>query len=932
MTTDANHGRAATRPTVARACRGGALLGHGLMVAFASWAAAPCAPAQSPAPAEFDARALGERPAQDQPDPAAARASYDLHFAAGLAEVRAGAFRQALLDFRECARLSLALAAEQRAAAAFAADLLEGETILRAGWVPDRDLESRFLRIRAQAEASSAWSVPECAEWRLRCLARLWRSTPARRFVRLLGDADRDWLLRCDQAPDGPAGPVWLRLAGRVLRLACAAGRAEELAALNELLAQEDRLAGRMAAGEVVDAETIEWREAGLRTLVAYFLARDLEARAERHAGHLSTAGAARVRTLLLLRRGDLAAAGREALDLAAARDPAGRPLLAAVLERMGLFEEALVEYSRVLDDTEDPGTRAAASIGRGSCLVALGRHPDAEEAYASALATCAGDNAGLEAERAEALLGLGGLVERRGQAMEAFACYRDAVAVADAARAAPVSDPFSLLSARGHGDSRACIDGMLRVANGAGANLWELAAAMDLLRGRSWFDAAQLGPDPVDGEPLCTALVQRMQASDAEELSAVRADLEVLQARRTMLPRAVRLPTADDLRALASRDRGFTMLVFWVGSAESWLLAANGDDVRLLRLADAASCLRLAALAAAAVAAPDGDPSVLAAAGEAFLPEAVRPMLARRVLIVPDGRIEDLPFEALPGRRLPLGAEHAIVRAPSLAVALVLSLRPAAIGGTVVIDDAGMVPFGGRDWPQTAEASVAEGSRVAAARSRSRLLSGPGASGAALRSALSEPTACLHLSVRAVAWPECPSVPVLLLADGPLPVPGLANRGLAGATVAFSGSPQLLGLGADRAGSGLVEAAFAAGSRFVVGPVRAVHPQATAELMVEMHGWLGRGYDAAAALQLARQALLQVGPYRHPCYWSPFVAFGGARAPLIEGRADAEPVPVKPAHEPSPSDWALRFLILSVLAVLGFFWLVRGCARPKPR
>jgi CHAT domain-containing protein len=74
----------------------------------------------------------------------------------------------------------------------------------------------------------------------------------------------------------------------------------------------------------------------------------------------------------------------------------------------------------------------------------------------------------------------------------------------------------------------------------------------------------------------------------------------------------------------------------------------------------------------------------------------------------------------------------------------------------------------------------------------------------------------------------------------------------------------------------GLATAFLFAGAKNVVASLWKVSDASTSELMIEFYTELLRGKDKATALKLAKLKLIKSEEYDHPYYWAPFVQIGG--------------------------------------------------------
>jgi CHAT domain-containing protein len=82
--------------------------------------------------------------------------------------------------------------------------------------------------------------------------------------------------------------------------------------------------------------------------------------------------------------------------------------------------------------------------------------------------------------------------------------------------------------------------------------------------------------------------------------------------------------------------------------------------------------------------------------------------------------------------------------------------------------------------------------------------------------------------------------------------------------------------IGDDRAALGLAGVAIKAGARSALASLWFVDDAATARLMKEFYGNMGKGSNSKIeALQQAQMSLLQEKDFQHPAFWAPFILIG---------------------------------------------------------
>jgi len=818
----------------------------------------------------------------------------------------AGETSKAWRAFRRCRALAAEVTVERRPAAALAADLFLAETTLRVGQVEDAVVHQQLRELIEAARESGAWTQSGCEALRLRALLLRWQTAPSRGSRRDLPAEDRDWLLRDDFFAIAPDRLRPLAGAARMLRFRLARGSDRELAMLRELVRAEEEA----ATAEELSADEARWRARGLEALASYHAERRNFDRAQIYVDRMPRDQSRILRALLLLQREDHGQAEEIARELVTAGEDVGLQLLAEALEASGRPAAALPFYDRAVAVAADDAAMAAAQNGRGDCLLGLDRLAEAGAAYEAALKACGGDEVGLLAEHAETCKDLGRLAERQGDPAAALARYLEALARGEEARKRLLRDPFGASWLDMHSDQTTAIDGVLRTWVAAGGDPWQVLHALELGRARGALDLAAGGTEVVDADRLRALIERRLMAGDVASVASVAAEIEALRAHHASATAPPEVPSPAELRAFAVRHGEVTLLSWWLGVEQAWLLVVRGDDVRQFRLADAATCRRHVAAAARAVASPRGEAAALRAAADCLLPEAVRPSLGREVLAVPDPRMGRLPCAALVVDGRPLGVGVRLMQAPSLAVAMLLGERRAAGSGALVVAAPPRTDLADRLGLDVLE-YVAEERAAVMASHGGRPLSGADATLANLRAALAaDAPAVLHVAAHAIDCPGLPTQSLLLLADGPLAMGGVGSVSLRGSLVVLSACAAAAGEQRGHEGVvGLVEGLFAAGARAVVAPVAPVNQQATADFMRLFHERLAAGSDAASALQHARGVLAATANYGNPHYWGAFSLFGGV-SPAARGEPPA-----------APTRWPF-FLAVGCLIALGL-WLL---------
>ena len=305
-----------------------------------------------------------------------------------------------------------------------------------------------------------------------------------------------------------------------------------------------------------------------------------------------------------------------------------------------------------------------------------------------------------------------------------------------------------------------------------------------------------------------------------------------------------------------------------------------------------------------------------------------------RRLVIVPDGILHELPFAALRAAAddVPLGARYEIALAPSAtlwarwrslpgrrtpAAALVLadperrvagSATAAERGGGILTEalDLGPLPHARR-----------EGRRVRrAVGGESRLLAGHEATEAALKALSLAPFGILHFATHAVADEAYPDRSAVLLEpgseteDGLLQPPEVSALDLDGRAVVLSACRTAAGPVASGEGVlSLARSFFEGGARTVVASRGRLRDDEAERLFGSFYAHLGRGHGMGEALRLARVDAIASG--MPAATWASVELLGDAGLALDARASTGLPAPLP--------------LLLLVAAAAIFAWSIRA-------
>lgn len=531
--------------------------------------------------------------------------------------------------------------------------------------------------------------------------------------------------------------------------------------------------------------------------------------------------------------------------DFAAAHDAAGE---ASVLTNRGIAlaldlarpGEAAVSFGEALAVATTAGVRREALLAqlyRGEALLRGGRPADAGPDFEAArtLATALDTRE----EEWKALFGLGRVAAALGNAAGARTAFDRAIAVIDALRerlAVPAT------RAEFFQDKREVYDA--RIAAGLGVDAPATTfALMEQSRARAWRDRMALG---------------------AVSLAAVQATLPA----------------------------GTVLLTYWTSADAAAVMRVTRDDARVVPLTvDRA----LVGVLDAALRRP-GSPWTPAAdaLGRALVP-ADLVQGAAHLIVVPDGALGAVPFDALIVDGAPLVDRVAVSVLPTAALR---QLAPPSTGRGWRAPWARQLaafgdPLPGADTWQTAgsaprlAASAAEVRAVAAALGGAhQVFLGAGNQKRALGAALATPPPVLHLATHAVADLAAGEQSRLLFspatADGPveslflrevyaLPLTGVDLAVLSACET--ERGPDVRGEGVQGFSRGLL----AAGARRAVTTLWRVPDAPTAVLMQHFYRGVQAGLPLDDALAQAKRALRDEAAFADPHYWAAFVLTGPA-------------------------------------------------------
>ena len=527
----------------------------------------------------------------------------------------------------------------------------------------------------------------------------------------------------------------------------------------------------------------------------------------------------------------------------------------------------------------------AQALLYRGETLRRMGRLADASVEFQAALDGATG--AGLVEERWKALYGLGRVAEAQRDAAEARRSFEQAIATIESVRA-----DLQAVALRSEflADKRDVYDALIALLlaepSASAADVFQL---VEQSRARTWQDRLQPG-----AQPLSLGNVQPAVAP------------------------------------------GTLLLEYWSGATASALVWVSPSAAGVVRQAASADDLEAVQEFAMAVTRPgDGWRTASVAAGGILLSGLPDLSGVTRLLVVPDGLLHFVPFEALtvpPGRDL-LVERLEISYLPSAAW---LVRRPSPVRPWMWPWQRQLLAFG--DPPTTPAAASPE---AAPARrlphaddevrdiagllpGRAELHLGADAQKRFLRQEL-RGVPLLHFATHAIADTRDPDRSRIMLAPAD---PGGAadylflreiyDMDLAGVELATLSACQtergkvIRGEGVE----GFSRALLAAGAASAVTTLWDVVDLASAEFMKQFYFTLARGQSKASALREAKRRFLHSPlAWSHPRYWAGYVLVGDGRERL-----------------PRVVPWSVVVgaPVVAVLAAAGAFRSLRRRAKPR--
>jgi CHAT domain-containing protein len=401
------------------------------------------------------------------------------------------------------------------------------------------------------------------------------------------------------------------------------------------------------------------------------------------------------------------------------------------------------------------------------------------------------------------------------------------------------------------------------------------------------------------------TGLAPADEARVADEIRRSEDALAALRLRLAADHPAIAHARYPRAMALADIQRlvppGGALLEYFLGADASTLWIVTPDSLQVVRLAPRRAIEEAVRPFVAAVSTPGAAYQTEARTLERLLfgSGAQTIAAARRLVVIPNGVLHYVPFEALAddsGRFLI--ERHAVSYAPSAASLAFLRSQPAPPAGGLIalgdpdIDAAGTASERGAAIDRVSllkplAYAARELDAVAAAFGGDvRILKRGEATELALADPRLEQAAILHIATHGLIDEDVPQRSGLALtmaapaSDGILQMREIYQLRMRAALVTLSACQTAIGK--EVTGEGMVgfsRAFFYAGAHAVMASLWNVNDGSTADFMTRFYAALRQGQSIDDAARDGKLAFIASGTrLRHPYYWAPFIVTGDAR------------------------------------------------------
>ena len=616
-----------------------------------------------------------------------------------------------------------------------------------------------------------------------------------------------------------------------------------------------------------------------------------------------------------------------------------------------GLHEQAAAQYQKVLKfhrSNRDRRGQAMALNGYGDSLLELGQKQEALNAYNQAFTF--GENVRDQEVRITTRYNLARAYLELGSPEEARGFIQDSLKIIEEVRANVDSPDFRVSYFSGVQENyELCIQILMQLEKlkpGQGLAAEALAVSekgrarllVDLVTQVRSTPRAVIANKLLDSERRLSGLLRSQAAyrktlspDQKEEIAEVEKDLiklkedqqRVLADLRRQQPHLFSLKQAQplDLERIQNELRDDTMLLeYSLGKTSSYLWVVTSDSFKVYELPDRKTIEDAAREYYKLMTARQGtdgqDYQSSIAEAEKLLPEKAKKLgeillgpiadqLAnRRLLVVLDGALQSIPFDALPvpGTNSLLLQTNEVVVEPSMSTLVAIRAKENRSRSTrkLVAVIADPVFSGSDDRVQTKGNSSEKNqfNRLIHASEEADAITAVAPSGttmvakgfdASRETAMSSDVAqyqIVHFATHAVSDEEHPELSNVVLTmmdrngektDGLMAMHDIYSMDLAAELTVLSACQTALGK--DTKGEGLVgltHGFISAGSKTVVASLWKVDDRATAVLMADLYkAMLQQGMSPPAALRAAKLKMMQDKDLSAPYYWAGFVAQG---------------------------------------------------------
>lgn len=366
-----------------------------------------------------------------------------------------------------------------------------------------------------------------------------------------------------------------------------------------------------------------------------------------------------------------------------------------------------------------------------------------------------------------------------------------------------------------------------------------------------------------------------------------------------------------EDVRKTLSK--GTVLLAYALGDSASllWAIDRKGHELFLLPSRSVLQ-IDIQRLRDAMAVPGRGDAALRRSARRLYealvLPAEPRLAKNRKLVIVPDGALFEIPFEVLltravtdetPWHELPfLASSFSPIYAPSVSVFVNMAhakksathdLDLLAVGDpdfSTLAEQVGRAPLDSLPYTRAEVLSISANLKD----DRKNILLGRDANEAHVKRTLKQTSPrLLHLATHGLVDPAEPAASSIALGtddvareDGYLDTMEILALSLDVDLVVLSACESARGrVGRSEGVVGLSRAFIASGAHGIVASLWAVSDESTSVLMDEFYKkMMGKKRPAGEALNEARFALMSNPDYAHPFYWSPFIVIGSERSP----------------------------------------------------